>query len=81
MVFQAKIKWYDANENVKREETCIIYSSPDSIKGYAFSDVVTQLENYYGGDLWQIDEIKIISDNNFLIIDGHKDIADKGDIV
>lgn len=81
MVFQAKIKWYDDNENVEREETSIIYSSPDSMPKYAFSDVVTQLEDYYGDNLCHISEIKILSDNNFLVINGHKDIADEGDIV
>lgn len=80
MVFQAKIKWYDENDGVEREETCIIYSSPDAMKNYAFSDAVTQLENYYGEDLCHISEIKIISDNNFLIANGHDDIIDEGDI-
>lgn len=81
MVFQAKIKWYDENDNIEREETCIIYSSPDSVKEYAFSDAVTQLEDYYGENLCHINEIKILSDNKFLVINGHKDIVDEGDIV
>lgn len=81
MVFQAKVKWYDECDGNEREETCIIYSSPDSVEKYAFSDVVTQLENYYGEDLCHISEIKILTDHNFLAINGHKDIVDEGDIV
>lgn len=81
MVFQAKIKWYDECEGIERKETCIIYSSPDFVKNYIFSDVVHQLENYYGKDLCHISEIKIISDDNFIITNGHKDIIDEGNIV
>lgn len=79
MVFQVKVK-YNGYDSQEKEQTCIIYTSERSYPRSVFTDAMSQIEQYYGETLLHIAEFKILSDNNFLAINGHKDVVDEGDI-
>lgn len=79
MVFQVKVK-YNGYDNQEKEQTCVIYVSEQTDSRSVFTEAMKQIEQYYGETLLHIAEFKILSGNDFLVINGHKDVADEGDI-
>lgn len=72
MVIQAKVLWYSDFAGKDKEDTCIL-CIPQDVQN-CFTAAMDQIENYYGNDLTGITEIKILSDNDFLALEGDNPI-------
>lgn len=78
MVIQAHVTSYDEIQGKEVEETCILCVKKNK---NCFASAMQQLEDYYGKTLTGIVNIKILSDLNFLVLEGRQDPINEGNIV
>ena len=79
MVIQVKVICYDEVESKEEIETCIVCIKKGVDK--CFSAAVEKIESYYGKELLGFIEMKILSDNDFLVVRGSHEFFSEGDIV
>lgn len=78
MVIQAYVTSYDDTQGKDIEETCILCVKTN--ENY-FTSAMRQLEDCYGKTLTGVTNIKILSDLDFLILEGRQEPIDEGLIV